>query len=776
MRLTTRDLRFLVLVAALCLLVPGAALAQQYPAAIPTWADLPSLGNSLQCATLSTGAVADSVTVPFTLNVADTSCFAASNGVLVIGANGNREEMRYDTKTSTSFNIVERGRQTGGALSHDSGVDVFVPIPTGLISNLIDELLAALGELGEDPSGSEATVVARFDALDTSLSTSAGLAALLSDETGSGGGFVRAASPTLTTPDLGTPSALVLTNATGLPEAQVTQHEGAIDHGSIAGLGDDDHTQYVLADGSRAFTGPILAADGTAGATGVGFAGDAGEGLYRIGANRWGLASSGVNALDINGGQSYLAAGAGFQFLAIDGTASLPGQSFGNDRDSGFYRRGSDEISMSLGGAEKFRFNAGAGYAGVSWRPLTDNAVELGSTSYRWSSFYAGTNITVGGTWAGSGGGTAAIRVPDVGSAVGFYTTGTDWIGLGVQNTTEIGFGRGAAWPSAFQPTLGLKMTSTTITATGGLTLTPANDLTLSPGSGSAFVPAATEFNVGSDGAGAYQFIVGGGWTSSGASTVAGLARINGPLVGAAGDTGRLFGLDVSPSITTQGAGETITDVATVWLYEPVITVGAGDTITTASTLHIENGPSEGVNNYALFVDAGDARFDGAISVQPGNAVYLDNFGHTYIKEQVANYVRIVGGGNVAVDFGSINYSYAGFYPGTDNAHALGGASYRWSDIWTGRVTMSAAGRLYFDGGGNTYMTEAASDDLRIVLGGANILRFLVDRMRLDTQAHSSAAPSSPSLGDFYIDTDSNELCFYDGTSWTGIKAGGACS
>jgi hypothetical protein len=31
-----------------------------------------------------------------------------------------------------------------------------------------------------------------------------------------------------------------------ISESSVTQHEGAIDHGSIAGLGDDDHTQYTL--------------------------------------------------------------------------------------------------------------------------------------------------------------------------------------------------------------------------------------------------------------------------------------------------------------------------------------------------------------------------------------------------------------------------------------------------------------------------------------------------------------------------------------------------
>ena len=50
----------------------------------------------------------------------------------------------------------------------------------------------------------------------SSFSTSAELAALLSDETGTGAA-VFANSPTLVTPNLGTPTSLVLTNATGLP-------------------------------------------------------------------------------------------------------------------------------------------------------------------------------------------------------------------------------------------------------------------------------------------------------------------------------------------------------------------------------------------------------------------------------------------------------------------------------------------------------------------------------------------------------------------------------
>ena len=33
--------------------------------------------------------------------------------------------------------------------------------------------------------------------------------------------------------------------------------EANIDHGSIQGLGDDDHTQYILVDGTRDFTGNI---------------------------------------------------------------------------------------------------------------------------------------------------------------------------------------------------------------------------------------------------------------------------------------------------------------------------------------------------------------------------------------------------------------------------------------------------------------------------------------------------------------------------------------
>lgn len=47
------------------------------------------------------------------------------------------------------------------------------------------------------------------------------------------------------------------------------------------------------------------------------------------------------------------------------------------------------------------------------------------------------------------------------------------------------------------------------------------------------------------------------------------------------------------------------------------------------------------------------------------------------------------------------------------------------------------------------------------------------DTMRIEPR---SDAPSSPSLGDLYVDSDLNELCFYNSTDWIGLISGGVCS
>jgi hypothetical protein len=47
----------------------------------------------------------------------------------------------------------------------------------------------------------------------------------------------------------------LITNASGQVDISFIP-QSSIDHGTITGLGDDDHTQYILAAGTRAFTGP----------------------------------------------------------------------------------------------------------------------------------------------------------------------------------------------------------------------------------------------------------------------------------------------------------------------------------------------------------------------------------------------------------------------------------------------------------------------------------------------------------------------------------------
>jgi len=68
---------------------------------------------------------------------------------------------------------------------------------------------------------------------------------------------------------------------------------------------------------------------------------------------------------------------------------------------------------------------------------------------------------------------------------------------------------------------------------------------------------------------------------------------------------------------TATNANQTVTNARTMVL-QPVVSNGGGGatpTITTASTLYIATGGSAGATNYALFVDAGTSRFDGAISL-----------------------------------------------------------------------------------------------------------------------------------------------------------------
>ena len=68
-------------------------------------------------------------------------------------------------------------------------------------------------------------------------------------------GLLQEELASITTGGTATDSGKLLTlNSNGKVDGTLIQ-QSAIDHGALLGLGDDDHTQYTLVDGSRAFTG-----------------------------------------------------------------------------------------------------------------------------------------------------------------------------------------------------------------------------------------------------------------------------------------------------------------------------------------------------------------------------------------------------------------------------------------------------------------------------------------------------------------------------------------
>jgi hypothetical protein len=108
-----------------------------------------------------------------------------------------------------------------------------------------------------------------------------------------------------------------------------------------------------------------------------------------------------------------------------------------------------------------------------------------------------------------------------------------------------------------------------------------------------------------------------GTFTSGGASDTLWGTHVSGSLTGHSGDSAEIAGVKLNNTVVTAGS---CTTIAQLWVKEPNITVGAG-TVTNSATVYIEDVSTAATNDYALWVDAGPTRLDGALTVGEDVAV-----------------------------------------------------------------------------------------------------------------------------------------------------------
>lgn len=239
--------------------------------------------------------------------------------------------------------------------------------------------------------------------------TSAQLAGVISDETGSGS-LVFATSPTLVTPNLGTPSAATLTNATGLPI------------GGISATGTPSASTYLRGDGSWAtvsgtgdVVGPASATDNAV----ARFDGTTGKLIQ----------NSAVTIADTTGditGGKYN----GLTVSTTTGTFSLAnGKTLAVDNTLTFVGTDSSTVNFSTGGTVAYTGGTLAQFASTTSAQLAGViSDETGTGSLVFSTAPTfGTNITVGTASSSTGivnlkgttSGTVALSVAD---AAGTWT------------------------------------------------------------------------------------------------------------------------------------------------------------------------------------------------------------------------------------------------------------------------------------------------------------------------------------------------------------------
>lgn len=150
-------------------------------------------------------------------DTSQTQVTSATAAGLWVGSTVGLRQVRVRFSAFTSGSAVVSTIGTSARIS-GAGGSSGAPTDSTYITQTANAVLSAEQALASLSSG--IMRVAATTGVVTSLTTSADIAANISDESGTGF-LAYTTSPVFTTPNLGTPSAAVLTNATGLPAASV---------------------------------------------------------------------------------------------------------------------------------------------------------------------------------------------------------------------------------------------------------------------------------------------------------------------------------------------------------------------------------------------------------------------------------------------------------------------------------------------------------------------------------------------------------------------------
>ena len=211
--------------------------------------------------------VATSTTITGDVTISNTGVTAIAAGIIVdadINASAAIADTKLDTiatalKVSNSATTATDANTPSAIVARDASGNFTAGTITASLTGTASGNLVSGGALGTPSSGTLTSctglpISTGVSGLGTGAATflatpsSANLAALLTDETGTGAA-VFATSPTFVTPALGTPSSGVLTNCTNLPIATVSV-AGAMLPGtglSVTGGGVVNHTNSVTA-------------------------------------------------------------------------------------------------------------------------------------------------------------------------------------------------------------------------------------------------------------------------------------------------------------------------------------------------------------------------------------------------------------------------------------------------------------------------------------------------------------------------------------------------